>query len=195
MIYNSVMAGLIIALMGAVNAAVENAYVGAALFSVGLFIICQAKFYLYTGKAGKLMTYEVTLPQLGEILCWNTLACIVVGALVYARGSIGQIAKCTAIATQRISVGFCVNFINAVFCGILIYIAVSQTTAVGIMMPVAIFILSGYAHSIADAFYLTVAVFNGMDLLRCVGAWITVVIGNFVGCHLLDVFKVKKEAL
>ena len=46
----SVMAGICIAVGGAVNLSVDNKVVGAALFSAGLFTICTLGYYLYTGK-------------------------------------------------------------------------------------------------------------------------------------------------
>ena len=62
----SVMAGICIAVGGAVNLSVDNKVVGAALFSAGLFTICTLGYYLYTGK----VCYLLDSNQKGKYLLW-----------------------------------------------------------------------------------------------------------------------------
>ena len=59
----SVMAGICIAVGGAVNLSVDNKVVGAALFSTGLFTICTLGYYLYTGKVCYLLDSKGKIPS------------------------------------------------------------------------------------------------------------------------------------
>jgi formate/nitrite transporter FocA (FNT family) len=68
-----------------------------------------------------------------------------------------------------------------------------MTTAVefarkGKMLPlifgVPVFILCGFAHSIADAFYFLVSPFTQLWQTESLIVYIAEVLGNFVGCNL-----------
>ena len=48
----SLLAGLMIAIGGAVNLSVDNKVVGAFLFSIGLFTVVNQQFALFTGRVG-----------------------------------------------------------------------------------------------------------------------------------------------
>ena len=65
-----------------------------------------------------------------------------------------------------------------------------------LLLGVPVFILCGFAHSIADAFYFLVS--PAEHLLRAEVLWVYVaeVLGNFVGCNLYRWVKPReKEAL
>ena len=78
------------------------------------------------------------------------------------------------------------NFIYGIICGMLMYMAVKtwQMTSGNpfyAMLPVAIFILSGFNHCVADMFYLHIGCMSVVDY------WVLIptTIGNIVGCNLI----------
>ena len=88
------------------------------------------------------------------------------------------------------------RFILGIFCGLLMYLAVqnaricretgADTSLVfGTAVPVMIFILSGFNHSVADCFYCFAAYPTGEGIIY-LG---TVVVGNAVGGMLIPFLK------
>lgn len=185
-------AGVLISIGGTVFLSCDNKYVGAVLFSVALVCICLKGYYLFTGKIGYMTESHKRSDILNLItgLFGNALACILcallikitipavsVSAEVLCRG---KLENQTVIAT----------FIRAVFCGVLMYLAVSifrdAKTPIGILFCVPVFILSGFEHSIADIFYFSV---SSEFLSRSVLFIITVIFGNSVGGVLLPLIS------
>ncbi len=155
---NGILAGILIAIGGSVFLACENRYVGAVLFSVALLCICYKGYGLFTGKVG-------FLPERHDKAAWtvvltallgNAMAtCLLGWAIRYALPQLGDVAQtiCEAKLTQE----WPQTAIRGVFCGILMYLAVSifrdHKTTAAIFFCVPVFILSGFEHSIADMFY------------------------------------------
>ena len=185
-------AGVLISIGGTVFLSCDNKYVGAVLFSVALVCICLKGYYLFTGKIGYMTESHKRSDILNLItgLFGNALACILcallikitipavsVSAEVLCRG---KLENQTVIAT----------FIRAVFCGVLMYLAVSifrdAKTPIGILFCVPVFIISGFEHSIADIFYFSV---SSEFLSRSVLFIITVIFGNSVGGVLLPLIS------
>lgn len=52
LIRKSILAGIMIGISSTVYLSVNNKIIGALLFSIGLFMICSFKMYLFTGKVG-----------------------------------------------------------------------------------------------------------------------------------------------
>ena len=82
------------------------------------------------------------------------------------------------------------TFVRALFCGILMYLAVSvyrdQKNVIGILFCIPVFILSGFEHSIADIFYFAA---SGMVSLKAFGFLWMVILGNSVGGMLLPALQ------
>ena len=49
---DGILAGVMVSVGGTVLLSVDNRYIGAALFSIALLVICYFGFNLYTGKVG-----------------------------------------------------------------------------------------------------------------------------------------------
>ena len=188
-------AGLLICIGGAVFLSCENRYVGAVLFSVALLCICIKGYSLFTGKVGfipeKHGKEEWSVLLLG--LLGNTAATILGGyALRYAIPAIGENAEviCTAKLTQAVPQ----TFIRAIFCGILMYLAVSifrdKNTVTGIVFCIPVFILSGFEHSIADMFYFAA---SGIVSAKAFGFLWVVILGNAAGAVLLPYLNPKRK--
>lgn len=186
-VINGIFAGILISVGGAVYLSCDNKYVGAVLFSVALLCICYQGYSLYTGKIcyipQKHGKEEFSVLFTG--LLGNVLATTVCGyALRYAIPKIGEAAlnSCNAKLEQA----FFQTFLRAVFCGILILLAVDIfkkfKTPVGIVFCIPVFILSGFEHSVADMFYFAASGIVSLKAFTFI--WI-VILGNTVGGMLI----------
>ncbi len=185
---DGVAAGVLITIGGAIFLALpENKYVGAFLFSVALLCICFKGYNLFTGKVG-FMVYghdKKAFLTLFAGLVGNVVGTLVFGiALSFALPNLNAQAEvlCNAKFTQELYQ----TLIRAIFCGILMYLAVSvfkeNKTVVGIIFCIPVFILAGFEHSIADmAYFATARIFTPKALLFIA----TVVLGNALGGMLL----------
>ncbi len=189
-------AGLLIAVGGSVYLSCENKYVGAVLFSVALLCICYQKYYLFTGKIGYLAKdpSKKNAAMLTTGLLTNLVSTFLLGLLVrFALPDLGE--KASALCRLKLEQSFAVTGIRAVFCGILMYLAVEiflqHKTPIGILFGIPVFILSGFEHSIADMFYFGVSgtLSAGVLLFE-----LAAVIGNTVGSLLLPLLGKVGEA-
>lgn len=196
---SGVMAGVLIAIGGAVFLACENRYLGAILFTVALLCICLKGYALFTGKVG-------FLPETHDKAAISLLLCALLGnaaatfaagyAVRYALPALG--AAASALCEGKLAAQtFPQTLIRAVFCGILMYLAVSiyrdRHTVIGILFCIPVFILAGFEHSIADMFYFAA---SGIVSWRACGFIFTVILGNALGGVLLPLLALvgrKKE--
>lgn len=173
----STAAGVMISIGGAAFLSCENRYVGALLFCVGLISVVALGFNLYTGKIGYVLDNDgaffadTLLSVIG-----NFVGCLAVGLLLSPVGNV------TALTAAKLEKGLLTTFINAVMCGLLIYVCVEiykrKNTFVGILFCVPTFILCGFEHSVADMFYFI----NAGNLSGAVFVFLlTVIAGNAVG--------------
>lgn len=180
----AVMSGIMIGFGGVVFLMCQNRVVGSVLFSFGLLtIVCQG-FALYTGRIGYFRSYG-----LKSIL--TTIAGNFVGTFLMAKlfsltrlPIIGAVQEVIApkLADSSLSV-----FILAIGCGAMMYLAVDNyrksKSWLFVIMPIVIFILSGFEHSIANMFYLSLAGEWGWEALRIT---IIALAGNAVGSWLVN---------
>lgn len=181
----SILAGLMISL-GCIVYLQVGGVAGALLFSLGLISILTFGFNLFTGKAGLLATKEMTWLRLGGIWVGNFIGTGLAALAIRLTPlgiKIGEAA--TAITNVRLANGWLANIILGIGCGMLMYLAVSLSKKNGsplyAIMPVGIFILSGFNHCVADMFYFSVA-------KASLNVWQTIIFttaGNIIGCNLL----------
>ena len=160
------LAGVSISLGGTVYLLCDSKIVGAVLFSVGLFTICAFGFHLFTGKVCYVFdsdrSYALSLP-----LIWmgNLLGALVSGVLLLeTRLAPALIEKAAAVCAVKLSQGYLSAFLLAVFCDLLIYIAVEGYRSIpheagkylAIFFGVTVFVLCGFEHCVANMFYFTV---------------------------------------
>ena len=196
---NGVFAGILISIGGAVYLSCDNKYVGAVLFSVALLCICYMGYSLYTGKIcyipEKHTKDEILILLTG--LLGNVTATTICGyALTYAIPKLKEAAL--ASCTVKLEQNFLQTVIRAVFCGILIYLAVDifkkHKTPLGIIFCIPVFILSGYEHSVADMFYFAASGIVSLKAFVFIGL---VILGNTIGGMLIPLLSLlggKKDA-
>ncbi|MBQ3866239.1 MAG: formate/nitrite transporter family protein [Clostridia bacterium] len=188
-VLSGVAAGLCITVGGSVFLAVENRVAGAVLFSVALLCICFRGYSLFTGKVGFIPekhdkeAFSVLL--LG--LLGNLIGTLAGGLLIrLALPGLGEAAK--TLCEAKLLQPWYGTLIRALFCGILMYLAVSifrdKKSPLGILFCIPVFILCGFEHSIADLFYFAA---SGIVSLRACGFLWMVILGNALGGMLLPV--------
>lgn len=173
----SILAGLAVSLGGYVFLSCENKYVGSVLFSVGLLTVVYLGLNLYTGRIGYIFSQncEERIDTLFS-LPGNVLGCLCAGLL---KPPVGQVESLVASKLTKPLSGV---FIDGILCGILIFICVDifkrKQNPIAILFCVPAFILCGFEHSVANAFYIANARAFSLESL-----WFLLVVaaGNAVG--------------
>lgn len=182
---SGIFAGVCIGIAGFVYLA-EKSIVGAVLFAFGLLTVVNYKLKLYTGTAGFIKKGEVGTLLL--ILLSNIVGCLIVGLI--ARCSPMPIQETAqGILEGRLNMGALRGGVLAVGCGMIMTTAVNfarQGNNLPLLFGVPLFIMCGFPHCVADAFYyLTVPTdFLFAHLGEVVVFYLSIVLGNFIGCNL-----------
>lgn len=190
----SIFAGIMIGIAGTVYLRVDNNIVGAFLFSIGLLVICMYGMNLYTGKIGYILInklnyiYELLITILG-----NFIGTFLVARLVLLTRFKSVSDKAVDLVNLKLNDNLFSIFILAMLCGILMYIAVNNYKKINneigkyscIFMCVMVFILSGFEHSIANMYYISVA--NLLSLKSLLYIFI-MILGNSVGSILIALY-------
>ncbi len=163
--------------------------VPAFLFPIGLILICNFNFFLYTGKicylADKLIAKEKRyILELGLGLIGNYLGALFMGLILSAVFKVPDVVY--EMVKIKTSYSWWQLLILAIFCGMLIYFAVEAFSKVEnnfgkyviLIMCIAGFIICGFEHCIADMFYFSLARdFNFMTFVDI----LIIIIGNSIG--------------
>ncbi len=190
----SIFAGIMIGIAGTVYLRVDNNIVGAFLFSIGLLVICMYGMNLYTGKIGYILInklnyiYELLITILG-----NFIGTFLVARLVLLTRFKSVSDKAVDLVNLKLNDNLFSIFILAVLCGILMYIAVNNYKKINneigkyscIFMCVMVFILSGFEHSIANMYYISVANLLSLKSLLYI---LIMIFGNSVGSILIALY-------
>ena len=179
---SSILAGICIAMGGTAFLKVGGLE-GAILFSFGLLTVVHYALKLYTGTAGFIRA-KGAWSMLGNVLLGNIIGCALTAlACSYAQPDI--LPPDFAIVQSRLAKGPWACFLLAIGCGFIMTTAVQfgrEGRFLPLLFGVPVFILCGFTHSIADAFYfLAVPEMYSTNLLII---YIAEVLGNFAGCNL-----------
>jgi formate/nitrite transporter FocA (FNT family) len=179
---SAIVAGLCISVGCVVNLRVGGV-AGAVLFSFGLLAVLHYKLKLYTGTAGFIRA-KGDWSLLATVILGNIVGCAVCAyALSYAQPDI--LSPDMAIVDSRLSKGPLACFLLAIGCGFIMTTAVQfgrEGKFLPLLFGVPVFILCGFTHSVADAFYF-LAVPQMIDSQLGL-IYLFEVVGNFVGCNL-----------
>lgn len=140
---------------------------------------------LYTGTAGFIRAHG-DWAMLATVLLGNIVGCLLTAlCLRYAQPDI--IEPASKILDGRLAKGALPCGILAVGCGFIMTTAV-EFARKGKMLPlllgVPVFILCGFTHSIADAFYFLACPADQLLAWPVLLVYVAEVLGNFVGCNL-----------
>ena len=168
---NGIFAGVFIAIAGTVFLSVPNPTVGAVMFGFGLQGILLADFKLYTGAIGYLAVQGrnafAYLVDLTAIWAGNLAGCFAVGWLLRQTRILAGISERAGRMCEVKSADGPVSIlILSFFCGILMFTAVdgfkkeqlpAAARTVMVFLCVAVFILCGFEHCVANMYYFSVA--------------------------------------
>jgi len=181
----SILAGICIGLGGAIFIKLGGV-IGACMFAFGLLTVVHFKLPLYTGTAGfiKLNKYK-EYKKMFFILLGNVIGCMLLSWLMNK-----DYGTADAIIQSRLDAGYLQCLLNAIGCGLIMTLIVQggrDKNLLLIIFGIPLFILLGFYHSIADAFYMMVT----PEELRNIffGRYWTIVLGNFIGCNIPRLLK------
>ena len=171
--------------------------IASAAFSAGLIMSFMANGKLYTGMCAFITrdidkgVYPVTI-LLNLMLAWasNFLGALVLAIFTFPVAD--NVAKTFInIGLAKASLSSEEMFIKAILCNLLVCLAVIMIrkaksltdVVVAVGIPVTVFVVCGFEHSIANMFYLPMAKLCGapITLANLVNSIIIVTFGNFIG--------------
>ena len=180
-----------------------------ALFSIGLILVCTLGLQLYTGKVGVVFDNREQLKEnainLPIMLAGNAIGAFGLGIIChFIFMNIPEVAD-RILAISLVKTNSTTVFLQGIFCGALVYIAVYffknlQNWAmkiIGIITAVTLFVYCGFQHCIANMFYFGMAFNWNIDML-----WnlLIVILTNSIGAllircmvHLAALIAAKKE--
>lgn len=186
----SILAGLMIVIGGTVNLSVGG-IAGSILFAIGLFMIVVNGYNLYTGKIGYLFNNSWKyLIELGLTLVGNLIGTIGGGYLLLLT-RVGDKLQGNAmlICQAKLNDTWYSILILAVFCGMLMYLAVNLYKELkdcgkylAVFICVSVFILCGFEHCVANMYYFSVA---NMWSWNTVIYLLIMILGNSLGSIVL----------
>jgi formate transporter len=189
---------------------------GGVTFSLGLILVIVAGAELFTGNNllamawadGKITTGEL-LRNWAIVCCGNFIGAAGMALLVFLshhpdmnNGAIAQ--EYIRIASAKVAMPFWTAFFKGVLCNILVCMAVWMAfagrsvidKAVAIVFPISAFVAAGFEHSIANMFFIPLAMLlqscdtigvnaNTITLAGFFGNLVPVILGNIVGGSVL----------
>ena len=164
---------------------------GSFIFSFGLLTVCMYSFNLYTGKVGYVLQNKASyLIELFISLVGNFIGTFVVGNLIRLTRFKNYIDTAKNIVNIKLNDNLLSIFILAIFCGMIMYIAVNNYKKskdvlgkyITIFMGIMAFILCGFEHCVANMFYFSIAgVYSSKAFLYL----LVMILGNSLGSILI----------
>lgn len=179
----AIYAGIAISLGGYVYLTVENKYLGALLFAIGLSAVLIFNFNLFTGKVCYRDSYRNPV-MIGIILIGNYIGSTLCGLILSQHNSLYETARLVSISKmEKLPLSI---FIDSIICGICIAIAVKGYRSQApdfmrcliVILGVMVFILCGAEHVVADMFYFAGAKMISLETIMFL---IIVTVGNTLG--------------
>ena len=177
---------------------------GGVSFSLGLILVVIAGAELFTGNnlivmawADRKVSTGLLLRNWGIVYVANLIGSVgaaalfvLAGSLALGDGTVGETA--VKIAASKVALPFAEAFFRGVLCNALVCLAVWLTMAahsvsrkiLAIIFPIAGFVALGFEHSIANMYFIPVAIMHGADSVTLAGFinnLIPVTLGNIVG--------------
>lgn len=178
----AILSGFMIAFGCIIYLMCPNKMVGALLFSFGLLTIVCRELYLFTGKIGYIR--QVGIVNILLTILGNFVGTYIIGTVIQlTRLPIAE--SVSSVVSTKLNDSIPSLFILSIACGVMMYLAVDSykksRSWLFVILPVVIFILSGFEHSIANMCYFTLAnaweprtflLIGVMILGNAIGSWI-----------------------
>ena len=191
-----ILAGLSIAIGGTVFLSVENKVIGALLFTIGLFVVCTFGFNLFTGKVCYVFErdrdYALDIPIIWLGNLYGTWLTAFLESQTRSGPALAE--KARALCQVKLNDSLLSIFILAALCNILIFIAVDGYNKnphelgkyLALFFGVAVFILCGFEHCVANMYYFSIA---GMWSMKTLGYVLVMTFGNAIGGVLIPLLR------
>lgn len=189
--FKSILGGIAISVGGVIYLSLENHIAGAFLFSLGLFTIYTFSLNLFTGKVCYIPNQKPSyLLEVGVVYLGNAVGTVGMGTLLRFTKLSRLVEHTQELVEGKLSDTIFSTLIMAILCGLLMCIAVigfqtikdSVGKHLALVLPIMVFILSGFEHSIADLFYFSLAgAWGGTAVLYSA----VIAVGNMLGGMLL----------
>lgn len=183
----SVLAGIAISIGATIYILCSNKIMGACLFAIGILMVMEFKFLLYTGyipTQRETQTLKDYLINSTIVFFGNVLGAFFTAMLLrLTRLKESLLIGCENICAVKLGDNLLSIFILAIFCGIIIAAIVKadnlKKQVIYVIAMIAVFILSSFEHVVANAFYLSFT----FDLFSLNGILFMLinVLGNFLG--------------
>lgn len=198
---SSIFAGIAIGTAGfgflasGVQAETYGSLVGAVLFCFGLLTVVGYRLKLYTGTAGFIKKNEVG--TLFLILLGNIIGCLCAALLTRVSPMAIQ-ESAQKILELRLRTGALKCGLLGIGCGFIMTTAVQfarQKNYMLLFFGVPLFIVCGFTHCVADAFYYLCVplAFWKANFLAIITVYISIVLGNLIGCNLYRIVLSKDQ--
>ena len=191
-----ILAGISISLGGTVFLLTPDKTVGALLFAVGLFCVCAFGFSLFTGKVCYVFDndrkYALALPVIWTGNLIGAVGTALLESLTYKGAALAE--KAAAVCQGKLDQTPLSAVVLAVFCNIMIYIAVEGYRNIpheigkymAILFGVVVFILCGFEHCVANMYYFTIGNAWGW---KAAGYLLLMTLGNAAGGVLIPLLR------
>lgn len=179
-------------------------WLGGLAFSLGLVLVVIAGAELFTGNNLIVMAWvdgKVTTGALARnwalVYAANFAGAVCTAVLVTLAGTLGMgggaLAETAfAVAGAKTSIVWHEAFFRGVLCNVLVCLAIWLTFAarevagkiMAILLPISAFVALGFEHSVANMFFIPLALMNGAPAVTfggLVGNLVPVTLGNIVG--------------
>ena len=165
----------------------ESKIAGALFFTVGLFIILNFDFNLFTGKVCFALDNKPTYILRLVIIWLGNFAGAVVAAYALSLTRLSALSVyCASIVAVKMNDSLVSLFILGILCNILIFIAVygyknfdnKLAGMLALFFGVSVFVLCGFEHCVADMFYYS---FAGEWSWQMILRLLIITLGNIVG--------------
>ncbi len=198
----AVMGGICISVGGTAFLSTDNKITGTILFAVGLFTICTMGFNLFTGKVSYVLNHKPLYIAEVFIVWFGNLAgtSLTAGSLSLTRIGEKLSERASQLCSIKLEDNLLSTFILAIFCNLLIFIAIDgfknnpHTVGkyIGLLFGVSVFIFSGFEHSIADMFYFSMGNVWSIKALIFI---IVISLGNTVGGLIIPILRIAHKKL
>jgi len=196
--FSAICAGAAIGL-GATAYLCVGGVIGAFLFATGLFIIVEKHLQLFTGRMCRILLDDVeTLVTLPYVFVGNMIGAIVMGYLIRFCHIETNVNAIVAAKEEVFRTSGPVIIWRGILCNICIYLATRGYRAIqsgigryiALFLGVAVFVLIGADHCVADIFYAALSTNTTIDML-----WVILLaaFGNCVGGTMCELFSLWVE--
>lgn len=175
-------------------------FLGALIFTTGIIAVLLLGSELFTSNCMAILSVYKKSVKLGSfmkmliiVLCANLVGTVIMALLTTGAGIFSEQMLETVFKTALVKTNMPIGqmFISAILCNIIVcsgvMMAYSANTVIGKIMaiwfPIAVFVLSGTEHIVANMFYFMMAFINGasITIAGIVTSSLVVTLGNFIG--------------